>query len=133
MRPKFVIAVLSLTALLLGSLLWLKREPDRAFTTPPAGESPSLAMPAKPTPTLAPTQTQPIAPAPAVASALTPEQQRAAVEAEVQRLTQLCLQSDPASLPAILSALTDPSREIREAAIEATMEVGDSNAIPVLK
>src|SRR5262249_54670257 len=76
---------------------------------------------------------EPIPPSAATTDEVNTKPDGATVEAEIERLTQLSLKNDPASLPEILGALKHPDRAVREAAIEATLQVGDSNAIPVLK
>src|SRR5262245_983536 len=133
MRPKVVAAVLSVAACLLAALFWLtkglEQAPEKSSTTSPSGETPSQAMALSPQLT----PVEPRAALPVMTNALTPEQERAVIEAEIERLNQLSMKNDPASLPAILAALTDANREVREAAREATMQVADSNAIPVLK
>ena len=75
----------------------------------------------------------PIPAAPASTNILTPEQREAAIDAETDRLQQWSANDDPASLSNILTDLTNPEKEIREAAIEATKQFGSSNAIPALK
>src|SRR5262245_29243320 len=129
MRPRFVTAVLSLTALLFAALFWLKRGPARTSATPPSGEIASQTISLRPNSTPAEAGTL----APTVTDKRAPGRERSGIEAEIDRLTQLSMKGEPASLPEILGALTHPDREVREAAIEATMQVGDSNAIPVLK
>ena len=42
-------------------------------------------------------------------------------------------QNDPASLAAILNDLTNPEKEVRLAAIEATKQFGSRDAIPALQ
>ena len=75
------------------------------------------------------------APVPAAPPArpLTEEQRQGVVDAEVERLQQLSMKDDPASLSNILADLTNPEKEVRDAAIEAAKEFGSSNAIPTLK
>jgi HEAT repeat protein len=43
------------------------------------------------------------------------------------------MNDDPASLSNILADLTNPEKEIRDAAIEAAKQFGSTNAIPTLK
>lgn len=69
------------------------------------------------------------APAPAVARAMTSED----VQAEEDRLSAWQMNNDPQSLSNILADLNSPDKDVRMAAIEATKQFGDTNAIPVLK
>ena len=124
MRPLFVAAVLSVAALFLSAVSWLKRSPDPQPTALIEIPGPAVSS----GPTTDPSQIS----TPALANRLIP-QQRGATEAETEWLTQLSIKNDTVSLPEILRALTHPDREVREAAIETTRQVGDSNAIPVLK
>jgi HEAT repeat protein len=64
---------------------------------------------------------------------LTPEQRQAAIDAETDRLQDWSLSDDPGVLPNILADLSNPEKEVREAAIEATKQFGSSNAIPTLR
>lgn len=75
----------------------------------------------------------PIPAAPAATNAPTPEQREAAIDAETARLLDWSMNDDPASLSNILADLTNPEKEIRDAAIEATKQFGSTNAIPTLK
>jgi HEAT repeat protein len=43
------------------------------------------------------------------------------------------MNDDPESLSNILADLTNPEKEVREAAIEAAEQFGSTNAIPILK
>jgi len=142
MRPKFVVTLLLLAALILGGALLLKPylgsrpvpppEPASipgAPAVPPAETSLSAtaAPPPEPVPASLPA-------APVVATKpLTPEQRQAAINAEVDRLYELAAKDDSVSLSNILADLTNTNKEIREAAIEATKEFGSTDAIPALK
>src|SRR5262249_16922883 len=54
-------------------------------------------------------------------------------ERHIAELEALGTDSDPAALAVITSELTNPDPEIREAAIEATVQFGSRDAIPALK
>ena len=129
MRPKFVFALLLLAFLALSAVFFLKQHFGSAATPPPVIESvtpapvASVAPPPGPTPTVA---------APAV-NALTSGQRQAAIDAETDRLQDWSMNNDPASLSNILADLTNPEKEIRDAAIEAAKQFGSTNAIPALK
>jgi hypothetical protein len=132
MRPKIVILILLAGLAGVIGILLIKQ---------PQGEPPPAAAPiaitkAKPAaPQTAPTITNiPItAPAPVATNTLTPEQRQTAIDAETARLQQWSMNDDPASLSNILADLTNPEKEIRDAAIEATKQFGSTNAIPTLK
>lgn len=138
MRPKFVIALLLFTFLVLGAIVFWKQHrsselnhavsPEAAVRVSPVESDVAkiAAPPLKPRPV-------PVVVAKSPTNSLTPEQRREAVEAEVERLQELSMNDDAASLSNILAALTNPAKEIREAAIDAAKQFGDTNAIPALK
>jgi hypothetical protein len=129
MRPKVVIALLVPIFLLLGTVILLKQH--AANHSKPAGVLPTPAVTS-----VAPTPAPPPAPAPAplvVKKTLTPEEREVAVNAEKERLFEWERNDDPQSLSNILADLTNPEKEIRMAAIEATKQFGSSSAIPTLQ
>ena len=128
MRPKFVFALLLLALLVSGAAFLLKQRWGNAATLPPVNESVTPAPVASVAPPPAP-----IPAAPAATNAPTPEQREAAIDAETARLLDWSMNDDPASLSNILADLTNPEKEIRDAAIEATKQFGSTNAIPTLK
>jgi hypothetical protein len=128
MRPKFVFALLLLALLVLGAAFLLKQHSGNSAAPPPVNESVTPA----PVASVAPPPT-PIPAAPAATNAPTPEQRQAAIDAETDRLQEWSMSDDPASLSNILADLTNPEKEIRDAAIEATKQFGSTNAIPALK
>jgi HEAT repeat protein len=79
------------------------------------------------------TDVQTPATVPVAANTLTPEQRQAAIDAETDRLQQWSMNDDQVSLSNILADLTNPDKEVREAAIEAAEQFGSTNAIPVLQ
>jgi hypothetical protein len=129
MRSKFVFVLLLLALLVLGAALYLKQHPGNT-APPPILE---IAAPAPVVSNAVAVAVPPPAPAPAVTNVLTPEQREAAINAETDRLQQWSMSDDPASLSSILADLTNPEKEIRDAAIEAAKQFGSTNAIPVLK
>jgi HEAT repeat protein len=114
----------------LGAALFLKQHLENT-AAPPAG--PEIAAPAPVASNVVAIIVPPPAPAPAVTNVLTPEQRQAAIDAETDRLQQWSMNDDPASLSNILADLTNPEKEVREAAIEAAEQFGSTNAIPTLK
>ena len=130
MRPKFVILLTVVTAVILAGVLFLK--PRRPAPAPAVSETNVSATPAEPEQNTEPMIPTPV-PAPAPAVALTPEQRQSAIEAEVQRLFQAGTSDDPADLAIILADLSSPEKEIREAAIQAAKQFGSTNAIPALQ
>jgi hypothetical protein len=134
MRPKFVLALILLVALVLSAAFLLKQH-LRSVSAPPAGAEIATPVPvtASNTVTSVASSAVFIPPAPTVTNTLTPEQRQTAIEAETDRLQQWSMNDDPASLSNILADLTNSEKEIREAAIEATKQFGSSDAIPTLK
>jgi len=134
MRPKFVFALLLLALLVLGAALFLKQylgntaSPPNPEIVAPAPVVSNVVAVAVPPPAPAP-----VAAAPAATNVLTPEQREAAIDAETDRLQDWSMNDDPASLSNILADLTNPEKEIREAAIEAAKQFDSTNAIPTLK
>jgi hypothetical protein len=141
MRPKFVFALISLAALILGASLFLKQHLQNASAPPTRAEikTPALVTDSSNVTSVAPVPTfiSPtpafISPAPAATNILTPEQHQTAIDAETDRLQEWSVNDDPASLSNILVDLTNPDKEIRVAAIEAAKQFGSADAIPALK
>ena len=140
MRPKFALVLLLTVLLVLGAAFFLNQLLTRPSAKPPplagAAAAPAASEPATAVFPAAQTDTAnspPVMPAPVATNALTPEQQQAAIDAETDRLQQWSMNNDPASLSNILADLTNPEKEIRDAAIEATKQFGSTNAIPALK
>lgn len=134
MRLKFILALLLLAGLALGTTFWLKQHlgttapplPQSETTPPPLTDSnAAIAVPSLPPEPV-------VAPAPAT-NVLTPEQRQEAIDAEVDRLQEWSMNDDPASLSNILADLTNTNQEVRDAAIEAAKQFGSTNAIPALK
>jgi hypothetical protein len=135
MRPKFVVVLLVLALLALGAGLLLKQHlgggssaPAKSVATASPVPGTGVVAEAVPPPELAPAPL-PVAPAPV----LTAEQQQEAIDAEVDRLYELSMKDDAASLSNILADLTNTNNEIREAAVESAKQFGSTNAIPALK
>jgi len=61
------------------------------------------------------------------------EKHEAEIQEHIEKLQELQVNDDAQSLQAILSELTSPDKEVREAAVEATIQFGSRDAIPVLK
>jgi hypothetical protein len=123
MRPKIVLAFLAVAVLAVAALILFKQH--LPATAPEAVAAPATTNP--------PAITSSPAPTPVVKKILTPEEQQAAINAEKDKLYEWSMNNDPQSLSNILGDLVSPEKEIREAAIEATKQFGDTNAIPVLK
>ena len=130
MRPKIVILILLAGLAAVTGMLLIKHR-----GTPPPPAAPLAITEAKPAaPQTAPaiTNVPPPAPAPVATNTVTPEQRRAAIDAETDRLQHWAMNDDPASLSSILADLTNPEKEIRSAAIDAAEQYGSTNAIPIL-
>jgi hypothetical protein len=122
--------------LILSAVFFLK-QPAGTVSAPAAADAGIAA----PTPTTAsntvmgvanPSPTPP-APVSVATNVVTPEQRQAAIETEIDHLQEWSTSDDPAMLANILTDLSNPEKEIREAAIEATKQFGSSNAIPTVK
>jgi hypothetical protein len=132
MRTRFVLGVLVAAGLVLLAACYFR---SRLATAPPetataqtadTDPAPANYQASAPLRLAAPPLTNGL---PAVSS----EDRQDLIDAGVERLEQLALNDDPASLTDILQALTSSEKEIRHAAIEAAKEFGSSNAIPALK
>ena len=128
---------MSFVALVLAGTFYFQQK--FAQTPPPAPVTTAVLPPSTAKPGLATDLsstrqfvTQPT-PAAAVNPPLTPEEKQAYIEAETSRLQDLSTQDDPASLSAILNDFTNPEKEVRLAAIEATKQFGSKEAIPTLQ
>jgi len=55
------------------------------------------------------------------------------IQQQIERLQELQAGDDEASLQAILAQLTNQNREVRHAAIEATIQFGGHSAVPILR
>ncbi len=125
MRPKFVAAVLSLSLILGAGIWWLKNGLSAIrVNANTVAQIVSSAPPPRAIPRFKVSEK---------GNHSVPERDRAMTDAEIERLSQLSLTRDQAALPEIFAALKHPDREVREAAMEAITQMGDSNAIPVLK
>ena len=132
MRPKFVAVVLLMTGLIVGAVFFIRSgqplpvSPDKQ-SAPVSNTPPVVAAAPTPPP-------PPPAPVPVIAqSAPTPEERDAAILAEKDKLFAWSMDDDPLSSSNIFNDLSSPEKEIREAAVEAAKQKGDTNAIPILK
>lgn len=130
MRPKVVLTLIFCALVVIGTAVILKPHVEK--TTVPASVEAVPPAPAQKVandfPRLTPAPTPVTSP-----HVLTDEERQSAIDAEVSRLQDWQMNNDPASLSNILLDLTNSEKEVREAAIEATKQVGNSNAIPALK
>ena len=141
MRPKIVIFLMLAGLAGIVGMFALKQltEPRQPATAPmtlqqvravvlPAASpvratnTPAMANPAETVASSEPVDTNALA-----------EAHEADIQAHIDRLQELQAEDDPVSLQAILAELTSPEKEIREAAIEATIQFGSRDAIPELR
>ena len=138
MRPKFVVAILLLAFVVLGTMVFLSRParpvpgggvPENMPTAQTATGSPpaniiSVSMPP------AGTNVIPPASAPPVVQATNP-----AVNAEDRNaeLMALAMNDDTNSLNTIWSELANPDKEIRAGALAAVVQFGDRSVVPRLR
>lgn len=128
MSPKFAFGILLPAVLIVVLAIFLKQHVKTVSPAPvtsaapaPAPSSEVSALPATPPP--AP------APAPVVARAMTPEE----IQAEKDHLQGWEMNNDPQSLSNILADLKSPEKDVRMAAIDATVQFDDTNAVPILR
>ena len=134
MRPKFVLALLLLALLALAAVFLLQQHGRQAAPPAPGSAATTPILPGSASETDSNRLAAPAVESNAVpAKTMTPEQQQDYIDAETARLRELSMDNDPASLSNILADLTNPEKEIREAAIEAAKQFGSTNAIPTLK
>ncbi len=148
MRPKIVIVVLLAGLVVIAGIFLLKRQPAPVLTEAPVAtptptapvSNPVVATrPVPPAPAkvlTVPVAVPPVAtnPAPVVAEvADTNAVHAAAVQATIDRLQELQANDDPQSLKAILTELANPDKQVRSAAVEAAIQFGGHDAVPVLK
>ena len=134
MRPKFVIFLFILLAVVLAGVFYLKNHLSPAPLASPPVTPEALAVPVPEVP--AKVVVSPVAPprpTPAPVVTLTPEQRQTAIDAEIQRLFQAGMSDNPDDLATILADLSSPEKEIREAALQAAKQFGSTNAIPALQ
>lgn len=132
MRLKFALALMLMAVLAIGIIIFLKPASENPAPPPaPVKTTTPVAVARTVRRTDAPDAT--ISPAPDVTNSPTPEQKQDYIEAEASRLQDLSTRDDADALSAIVNDLTNPEKEIRLAAIEATKQFGSSNAIPALK
>ena len=139
MRPKIAIIVLLAGVAGVLGLLTLKHlagHPQRAATPTSLTSAAPTAGQAVPTASK-PTASNPVnttaAPSETVDTNALAEKHEAEVQAHIDRLQELQANDDKQSLHEILAELTNPDKEIRDAAVEATIQFGSRDAIPELK
>jgi hypothetical protein len=147
MRPKIVITVLLVGFIGLAGIFFLKHlaAPSQpgpsvppaiasqaiAPTAPPVSPVADNPAPAKPAATII--QVTTVVPRVETDTNAQAEEHEAYVNAETEKLTELQANDNADSLHAILADLTNSDREIRDAAVESTIQFGSRDAIPVLK
>jgi hypothetical protein len=141
MRPKFVLALVAFSMLVLAGAFCIKqatsqlqpsRPPKVTILPPPAVKpAPALAAASANLPASEPPPT--VMPVAVVKPPMTSEEKQAYIEAETSRLQDLSTQDDAASLSAILNDVTNSEKAVRLAAIEATKQFGSKDAIPSLQ
>jgi HEAT repeat protein len=128
MRPRILWGLLLVTGVVLGTALKLRHQSAgsaSAASESIASESNGL---------VAENSTRKQRPSQTVASLpVTPETRQEIIGAEVERIQELGTSEDPAALDELLQALSNSDKEIREAALEAVKQSGNSNAIPALE
>ncbi len=131
MRPKVVFALLLFAFAVLAAVFFLRPHSEPAKPAPVA--SAPVPMNVAPPAPAAPVVVAPPVVAPVVKANETPEEHQAAIDAEKDRLYDWSMSRDPNNLSNILADLNSPEKEIRMAAIEATKQLDNTNAIPALK
>jgi hypothetical protein len=141
MRPKIVIAVITLGLFVFGTLFAIRQYTDRS--TKNSEPQPTISSAVQPSEILAPAKAQPVAERAAAPSgsgissasnstASTEDSHQAYVEKRTAELMDIAMTDDRANLDIILSELSNRDPEIRKAALEATIQFGSRDAIPKL-
>ena len=149
MRPQIVIALLLVGLAGLGGIILLKKlaapapqaaiavaQPPPAVSTAPPEIKPVAPQVSQTVTTVNHAVTvSPVAPAPpaTVNSAGAAAKNEADIQAHIDKLQELQANDDNASFQAIISELTNADKTIRAAAVEAAIQFGNREAIPVLK
>ncbi len=126
--PKFLFGVLVPAILIIVLVVFLKQHVKTVSPAPVASApapAPAQAPEVPPLPAMAPAP----APAPVVAKAMTEDE----IQTEKDHLQDWQMNNDPQSLSNILADLDSPEKEIRMAAIDASVQFDDTNAIPILR
>jgi hypothetical protein len=151
MRPGFLLAILSLVALLVLALVFISPKSRMTTTTEsgpttPAEASPSVQPPAQGEANLAgrallrkarSSTNAHLKEAASHHEEVNPgaldEQREAQVAARISELRDLSSKRDIASLETLLSEVRNPAQEIRQAALDSISQSGNRNAIPGLQ
>lgn len=132
MRPNFLLVLVLVLTVGFGVAWHFKQTPANSDSPSPSDETNavSLSRLAKPTSTFAVITSEPPR---SIATTSGPEKRAEAIEAEISHLRELAMKADDDALSLIVADLTHPEKEVREVAIESARELGNSNAIPILK
>jgi len=129
MSPKFLFGVLVPAILIIVLVIFLKQHVKTVSPAPVASTAPAPAPAPTPEVPPLPAEAPTPPPTPVVAKAMTPDD----IQAEKDRLTDWQMNNDPQSLSNILADLDSPEKEVRLAAIDATVQFDDTNAVPILR
>lgn len=140
MRPKVALSVLGACALFALALLVLRagllsRSQATRSPAPLAQETEAKSGAAAESPPASTPRSAAVtaSTAPAAAAKTNSAEDEAALRSRVATLARLGLMDDPASLQVILGELTNSTRAIRQAALDAAVQFGSREAIPKLK
>ncbi|HVV02241.1 MAG TPA: hypothetical protein VHH88_12810 [Verrucomicrobiae bacterium] len=156
MRPKIILGAMAAALIVLGISFALKGSrrggssapvAALASTTPAAAslgnthksekESAVAAVPspieARPTAGMENPASTPVATSTLAAATVTPTPGEEAIEQRKQQLMDLAMNNDEQSLNTILSEMTNSSKAIRQAALQAAIQFDDRSSIPRLK
>ncbi len=130
MSSKFLFGILLPAILVIGLAIVLR--PNFSRTAQRAVPAVTAPAPKPAVNNLPPPPALPAVAAPAPPP-MTEEERQEAIDKEIDRLSDLQTSRDPQALSNILADLYSPEKDIRMAAIDATEQVHNTNAIPVLK
>ncbi len=133
MRLTTLLAVLVLSGLILFLAGWFRPQAKPIVALPPAPAVAAAPLEEEATLNVAPTRFDSSAPSKLAATADTRAPDAQTVENRIAELETLAINDDTPSLNLILLALSDTNREIREAALESTIQFGSPDAIPTLQ
>jgi hypothetical protein len=135
LRPKVVIAILSIALGVLGILAWISRDSRPQPDAVPAEHSPADANPALVVPAAKPANAGWIAPSVAAnagtaTAAGSENEYDKLVDTRCAELKAMAMQNDPQAHQQIVDELQNADKNIRQAALEALKQADDRSVVP---
>lgn len=133
MRFATLVLILLLAGFVLFLAGWFRPQSKPTVTLPPIPVATAPALEEAATINVAPTRFDASAPSSLPVVAVMDAADPQAVENRIAELETLALNDDTNSLNLILVALSDANPQVRDAALEATIQFGSPDAIPTLQ